>query len=137
MPSSARRSNRVLRSAVTKPKFTSTVSTKCLILEKLLMPSRPVARPMDNGRAINYKAQQCLQAQTRWCWQERENRPDRGCSSGVEHNLAKVGVVGSNPIARSKFSLQFSDLPVRFRSPRIRDPVGRHRVITDKSICDT
>ena len=27
-----------------------------------------------------------------------------GCSSGVEHNLAKVGVVGSNPIARSKFS---------------------------------
>jgi hypothetical protein len=66
------------------------------------MPSRPVARPMDNGRAINYKAQQCLQAQTRWCWQERENRPDRGCSSGVEHNLAKVGVVGSNPIARSK-----------------------------------
>jgi hypothetical protein len=24
-----------------------------------------------------------------------------GCSSGVEHNLAKVGVVGSNPIARS------------------------------------
>src|SRR6266704_6660436 len=27
-----------------------------------------------------------------------------GCSSGVEHNLAKVGVVGSNPIARSKKS---------------------------------
>ena len=27
---------------------------------------------------------------------------ERGCSSGVEHNLAKVGVVGSNPIARSK-----------------------------------
>src|SRR5439155_8762730 len=26
-----------------------------------------------------------------------------GCSSGVEHNLAKVGVVGSNPIARSSF----------------------------------
>ena len=25
-----------------------------------------------------------------------------GCSSGVEHNLAKVRVVGSNPIARSK-----------------------------------
>jgi hypothetical protein len=29
---------------------------------------------------------------------------DRGCSSGVEHNLAKVGVEGSNPFARSKFS---------------------------------
>ena len=27
-----------------------------------------------------------------------------GRSSGVEHNLAKVGVVGSNPIARSSFS---------------------------------
>ena len=25
-----------------------------------------------------------------------------GCSSGVEHNLAKVGVEGSNPFARSK-----------------------------------
>src|SRR5215813_1105931 len=31
-------------------------------------------------------------------------RPDfgRGCSSGVEHDLAKVGVEGSNPFARSK-----------------------------------
>ena len=29
---------------------------------------------------------------------------ERGRSSGVEHNLAKVGVVGSNPIARSSFS---------------------------------
>jgi hypothetical protein len=29
---------------------------------------------------------------------------ERGCSSGVEHNLAKVRVVGSNPIARSKIS---------------------------------
>ena len=27
-----------------------------------------------------------------------------GCSSGVEHNLAKVGVEGSNPFARSSFS---------------------------------
>ena len=27
----------------------------------------------------------------------------RGCSSGVEHNLAKVGVGGSNPLARSNF----------------------------------
>src|SRR5207245_1105992 len=29
----------------------------------------------------------------------------RGCSSGVEHNLAKVGVEGSNPFARSRSSL--------------------------------
>jgi hypothetical protein len=27
--------------------------------------------------------------------------PGRGCSSEVEHNLAKVGVEGSNPFARS------------------------------------
>src|SRR5215470_6095351 len=33
-------------------------------------------------------------------------RPEvgRGCSSGVEHDLAKVGVEGSNPFARSKNS---------------------------------
>src|SRR5450631_760000 len=30
-----------------------------------------------------------------------------GCSSGVEHNLAKVGVEGSNPFARSNFSQLF------------------------------
>jgi hypothetical protein len=32
-----------------------------------------------------------------------------GCSSGVEHNLAKVGVEGSNPFARSRdfFSSSF------------------------------
>jgi hypothetical protein len=29
-----------------------------------------------------------------------------GRSSGVEHNLAKVGVEGSNPFARSSFSKQ-------------------------------
>ena len=28
-----------------------------------------------------------------------------GCSSGVEHNLAKVGVEGSNPFARSSHRL--------------------------------
>ncbi len=31
-----------------------------------------------------------------------------GCSSGVEHNLAKVGVEGSNPFARSKYGQQTS-----------------------------
>lgn len=37
--------------------------------------------------------------------------PDRqsGRSSGVEHNLAKVGVEGSNPFARSSFSFDFLD----------------------------
>jgi hypothetical protein len=33
----------------------------------------------------------------------RRRLSGRGCSSGVEHNLAKVGVEGSNPFARSKF----------------------------------
>ena len=37
-----------------------------------------------------------------------------GRSSGVEHNLAKVGVVGSNPIARSKFSPMISCACERF-----------------------
>ena len=31
------------------------------------------------------------------------DRRERGRSSGVEHNLAKVGVEGSNPFARSRF----------------------------------
>jgi hypothetical protein len=39
-----------------------------------------------------------------------------GCSSGVEHNLAKVGVEGSNPFARSKIFKT-----VRCRAARIRE----------------
>ena len=35
---------------------------------------------------------------------------DAGCSSGVEHNLAKVGVVGSNPIVRSTNANQINSL---------------------------
>jgi hypothetical protein len=31
-----------------------------------------------------------------------------GCSSGVEHNLAKVGVEGSNPFARSRIFIDIS-----------------------------
>src|SRR5438552_10837852 len=34
----------------------------------------------------------------------------RGCSSGVEHNLAKVGVGGSNPLARSNFPVYLNAL---------------------------
>src|SRR5438094_4828267 len=37
--------------------------------------------------------------------------PGCGCSSGVEHDLAKVGVEGSNPFARSKFQIRFNRLP--------------------------
>src|ERR1700745_2291156 len=44
----------------------------------------------------------------RWGIERVSKRPGHqpadgcGCSSGVEHNLAKVGVEGSNPFARSK-----------------------------------
>lgn len=38
----------------------------------------------------------------RVCRKHRFTDTERGRSSGVEHNLAKVGVVGSNPIARSR-----------------------------------
>ena len=43
--------------------------------------------------------------------------PDRqsGRSSGVEHNLAKVGVEGSNPFARSN---DFNDLGDRAFAPK-------------------
>ncbi|GBQ80565.1 hypothetical protein AA13595_0380 [Gluconacetobacter johannae DSM 13595] len=38
-----------------------------------------------------------------------------GRSSGVEHNLAKVGVVGSNPIARSRFSKENQSVKAALR----------------------
>jgi hypothetical protein len=56
---------------------------------------------MDIGGTINYNAYRQLQRVPDDLARARQERPDRGCSSGVEHNLAKVGVVGSNPIARS------------------------------------
>jgi hypothetical protein len=37
-----------------------------------------------------------------------------GRSSGVEHDLAKVGVEGSNPFARSNFSRHMNVLPHQF-----------------------
>ena len=33
-----------------------------------------------------------------------------GCSSGVEHDLAKVGVEGSNPFARSNFIKRLEEI---------------------------
>ena len=40
-----------------------------------------------------------------------------GCSSGVEHNLAKVGVEGSNPFARSSFLQTRSIYSASLRGP--------------------
>ncbi|MEN9753837.1 MAG: hypothetical protein RLZ07_219 [Pseudomonadota bacterium] len=45
-----------------------------------------------------------------------------GCSSGVEHNLAKVGVEGSNPFARSKSALYYPEPSTFFRSAIGRRP---------------
>src|ERR1700756_3957792 len=42
-----------------------------------------------------------------------------GCSSGVEHDLAKVGVEGSNPFARSKILHGLLQYPTA-RAPRVR-----------------
>ena len=39
-----------------------------------------------------------------------------GCSSGVEHDLAKVGVEGSNPFARSNFLVSDPDTWVTERT---------------------
>ena len=57
----------------------------------------------------------------------------RGCSSGVEHNLAKVGVVGSNPIARSKYRRNYSVLlrypPVLVGHANFGEAWGKHSVV--------
>jgi hypothetical protein len=45
-------------------------------------------------------------------WEPPVSSRQSGRSSGVEHNLAKVGVEGSNPFARSSFFLK-SSMPCR------------------------
>ena len=46
----------------------------------------------------------------------RTRLTERGRSSGVEHNLAKVGVEGSNPFARSNFPMEISGLERSFEA---------------------
>jgi hypothetical protein len=62
-------------------------------------------------------------------------RPDFGCgcSSGVEHDLAKVGVEGSNPFARSKNTPIFESLTIRVDGPAgtltsLREAWGKQRI---------
>src|SRR4051794_616945 len=56
-----------------------------------------------------------------------------GCSSGVEHDLAKVGVEGSNPFARSIFFSNIKDLVSRRQGAALTriggsgEGVGRHQ----------
>ena len=52
---------------------------------------------------------------------------ERGRSSGVEHNLAKVGVVSSNLIARSKYDRRINliELAAERRPPRAPSTSGK------------
>jgi hypothetical protein len=50
-----------------------------------------------------------------------------GCSSGVEHNLAKVGVEGSNPFARSK-KISHSGRPLKYVT-RVRVTPGNENTV--------
>ena len=53
--------------------------------------------------------------------------PDRqsGRSSGVEHNLAKVGVEGSNPFARSSFPRKINGLENHFPAGGVNSSIAR------------
>ncbi len=65
------------------------------------LPPAPV-NPIVSHLAAGVFAVSCQARQVWLRMPQAASPPGRGCSSGVEHNLAKVGVVGSNPIARSK-----------------------------------
>src|SRR6218665_1695159 len=54
-----------------------------------------------------------------------------GRSSGVEHNLAKVGVEGSNPFARSSFLVELQKL-IGISSRQIAAAFVRASTITTK-----
>src|SRR3546814_1398536 len=71
----------------------------------------PTLRRKSTIRGCRVKNPVLIARLTRW------NRPvssrQSGRSSGVEHNLAKVGVEGSNPFARSSFPQKISHLVSR------------------------
>ena len=50
----------------------------------------------------------------------------RGCSSGVEHDLAKVGVEGSNPFARSNICFDLSQAVLQSGVPVEQGCVPKH-----------
>src|SRR6185295_14773319 len=60
----------------------------------------PAASRLTGPRPL----QQCCKSEIGQ-YDPASKRQERGRSSGVEHNLAKVGVEGSNPFARSRFSM--------------------------------
>src|SRR3954452_20040267 len=91
-------------------------------IERPLCPGGPSARgpypaPLDGGSraALQAHGDRAAAAPARTCQARRlalntRRRVPSGRSSGVEHNLAKVGVEGSNPFARSK---SFKGFPAR------------------------
>jgi hypothetical protein len=72
------------------------------------MPER-ACLPM--GPILLHKTGHCRSAGSSGC-----SRRGRGCSSGVEHHVANVRVVGSNPIARSNDQSVQSRCTYRSRS---------------------
>ena len=107
MPSSSSRAKNVLRSAAIEAGVTSRVSAKGLSDKGLTLTFTLGGAPnpvlwTSEGRSTTTPDSAFKREPDGFGKCARVGR-DRGCSSGVEHNLAKVGVVGSNPIARSNF----------------------------------
>ena len=67
---------------------------------------RRYANPMQKiaNKACRLRKPVLIARLTRW--EPPVSSRQSGRSSGVEHNLAKVGVEGSNPFARSSFSIE-------------------------------
>ena len=63
-------------------------------------------------------------------------RTERGRSSGVEHDLAKVGVEGSNPFARSIFSAVFRQFLITSDARPVRMDTGKTENIRAECVQD-
>src|SRR5262249_33936650 len=75
------------------------------------LPPFPCRRPGLQSAQIGTPGRACLPMgpillhKAGHCRSDGCSRRGRGCSSGVEHHVANVRVVGSNPIARSNVQL--------------------------------
>jgi hypothetical protein len=97
------------------------------------------AAPTKDALAVAFAVRIWHRSAGRWS-QAGDAIQGCGCSSGVEHDLAKVGVEGSNPFARSNFLFKKSELAkqpfgagflLTLPSPRSAAPKGpteRHAV---------
>jgi hypothetical protein len=71
---------------------------------------------VDIGTAINYNPKRPMEAPKTKTFAARPTGLECGCSSGVEHNLAKVRVGRSIRLARSKLFNDFRLLTVDARA---------------------